>query len=797
MQLKKRSGENPETAIHTMMSIQEGGDINMIRGKLKSRLKALLGIFAAGALLTLIGGGAAQAQDAFGVSSVLLEKITVTARKREEPIQNVPLSVTHFSSEQIDALKVRDLEDLSVSMPNVALDDIGTVGGIANFSIRGLGINSSIPSVDPTVGVFVDGVYVGATNGTLFDTFDIESIEVLRGPQGTLFGRNVTGGAILVNTKNPGDKLEMSFRTSFEGGGESLNSYYMGTVGGPLGETVSARITAYTNQDNGWFENLHTGEAFGELDVRMVRPVLVWDPTDDLSLVLRYQYESVDGDGPAAQSHTNGSGDTNAEAPFDRDSHDFSIDEEGKRENDTHFFTAQMDWDVDFGGGTITNIFGWRDSETFFALDLDSSPLDLFHAKAWSNYSQWSNELRYTGRFFEKLHATTGVYYFTNEINYHERRSLFTYVLGASGQLPPGTDVAQSGGGNYDVETLGLFLSLDYDLTSQLTLAAGTRYTREKREAEIASIATIRPPASLAPSCNIVEGPACEFDFTGEETWHSWSPKLGAAYYISDQANVYGHWTRGFRSGGYNLRNLIPIDTESPGPYDEETIDSFEAGFKVTQDRGRLYGAVFYNLIDDMQRELNFPIPDGIAQVIRNTADVKMLGFELDGLVAIADNLLLLGSVGYINPEYTKVKHDLNFDKNIDEKDEALEVPRAAKWTYSIGLTHDTGAASWGRMTSRINYAYRDKSYFTDDNRGYLLEQNILDAGIDIIPANGRFSIGLYGKNLLNEVKHGGDSQLPHPLGDPRSLAAPLGGTFSPLAKGRIFGVQLTYRHRS
>ena len=772
----------------------------MIRGKLKSRLKALLGTFAAGVLMTLIGGGVAQAQDAFGVSSVLLEKITVTARKREEPIQNVPLSVTHFSSEQIDALKVRDLESLAVQMPNVALDDIGTVEGIASFSIRGLGINSSIPSVDPTVGVFVDGVYVGATNGTLFDTFDIESIEVLRGPQGTLFGRNVTGGAILVNTKKPGDTLEMSVRTSFEGGGESLNSYYMGTVGGPLSETVSARVTAYTNQDNGWFKNLHTGEAFGDLDVRMVRPVLAWDPTDDLSLVFRYQYESVDGDGPAAQSHTNGSGITNALAPFDRDSHDFSIDEEGKRENDTHFFTAQMDWEVDFGGGTITNIFGWRDSETFSAVDLDSSPLNLIHAKAWSNYSQWSNELRYAGRFFESLHATTGVYYFTNEINYHERRSLFTDVLAMSGLLPKGADVAQSGGGNYDVETLGLFLSLDYDLTSQLTLTAGTRYTREKREAEIASIATIVPPASLAPSCNIVEGPSCDFDFTGEETWHSWSPKLGAAYYISGEVNVYGHWTRGFRSGGYNLRNLIPIDIESPGPYDEETTDSFEAGFKVSKDRGRLYGAVFYNLIDDMQREVNFTVPGGIAQVIRNTADVEIYGFELDGLFAISQNLLLTGSVGYVNPEYTKVKYDLNRDNPDgvpDENDEALELPRAAKWTYSVGLAHDTGAASWGRMTSRISYAYRDKSYFTDDNRGYIQEQNILDAGIDIIPANGRFSIGLYGKNLLNEVKHGGDSQLPHPLGEPRSLAAPLGGTFSPLAKGRIFGVQLTYRHRS
>ena len=768
----------------------------MIRRKLKSRIKALFATLAAGAILILITSTGANAQEAFGVSSVLLEKITVTARKREEPIQNVPLSVTHFSSEQIDALKVRNLESLSVTMPNVALDDIGTVGGIANFSIRGLGINSSIPSVDPTVGVFVDGVYFGANiGGALFDTLDIESIEVLRGPQGTLFGRNVTGGAILINTKKPGDTLEVSFRTSFEGGGESLNSYYMGTVGGPLGETVSARITAYTNQDNGWFKNLHTGKAFGDLDVRMVRPVLVWEPTDDLSLVLRYQYDSIDGDGPAAQNHTNGFGASNSAANFDRESHDFSINNEGKRENEAHFFAAQADWDVDFGNGTITNIFGWRDSETFSAVDLDASPLELISAQAWSNYRQWSNELRYTGRFFERLNATTGAYYFSNEINYHEHRSLLTDAIAASGlPFPPGTDVSQFGGGNYDVETLGLFLSLDYDLTSQLTLTAGARYTRDKREGEIALIPTSSPLAPL-PSCNIVEGPACEFDFIDEETWHSWSPKLGATYYISGEANVYGHWTRGFRSGGYNLRNLSP--DHSPGPYDEETIDSFEAGFKVTKDRGRLYGAAFYNMIDGLQREINFPDPVlGIVQLIDNTADVETYGFELDGLFAIAENLFLIGSVGYVNPEYTKVKHDLNRDGTLDVKDLALEPPRAAKWTYSVGLTHDTGATSWGRMTSRISYAYRDKSYFTDDNRGYILEQNILDAGIDIIPANGRFSIGLYGKNLLNEVKHGGDTQLPSTLGAP-PLSAPLGGTFSPLAKGRILGVQLTYRHRS
>ena len=194
-----------------------------------------------------------------------------------------------------------------------------------------------------------------------------------------------------------------------------------------------------------------------------------------------------------------------------------------------------------------------------------------------------------------------------------------------------------------------------------------------------------------------------------------------------------------------------------------------------------------------MQREINFPDPAlGIVQLIDNTADVETYGFELDGLFSITENLLLIGSAGYVNPEYTKVKHDLNLDGSVDENDLALELPRAAKWTYSVGLTHDTGTTSWGRMTSRINYAYRDKSYFTDDNRGYIQEQNILDAGVDIYPNNWRFSIGLYAKNILDEVKHGGDSQLP-----PDLSGVPLGGTFSPLAKGRILGVQLTYRHGS
>ena len=747
----------------------------MIKRKFQSAIKEFLCLLLAGMLLASLGGGdavaqddGAAAQDVFGVSGVLLKKITVTARKREELIQNVPLSITHFSSEKIEALKVNDLESLAVQMPNVALDDSVSGMALANFSIRGVGINNSIASVDPTVGVFVDGVYQGQISTVLFDTFDIESIEVLRGPQGTLFGRNVTGGAILINTQKPGDTLEVSVRTSFEGGGESLNSYYMATVGGPISETVGAKISVYTNQDNGWFKNLHTGKAFGENDTRMVRSVITWDPTDDVSLVVRYRHETSESDGTASQNWRD----------FDLNSHDFSIDEEGFREHRNHFFSAQVDWDVDFGDGTITNIFGFYDADGTALLDIDSSSQSLLNIQGWTPYRQWSNELRYAGRFFESLHATTGFYYFTNEINYHDRR----YLLGGA--------IVQDLGGNYYVDTLGVFLSFDYDLTDRVMLTAGTRYGYEKRKAETSSAAI-----TGGMPCNFAVGPACPFDFTDEETWNSWSPKLGVAYYLGGganyEANIYGHWTRGYRSGGYNLRNTYAPSVELPGPYDEEKIDTFEAGLKISTNIGILNGAVFYNLIDNVQRVITLPESaalGGIAQEIHNTADVEAFGFEVDGLVAVTDKFFLLGFVGYVDPEYTKIKHDLNLDGTLDEKDLALELPRAAKWTWSAGATHDAGLANWAKVTSRVTYSFRDRLYLTDDNRGYTPAQKILDAGIDITPMDGRFSIGFYGKNLLDRVKHGSYVELHPTLG---------GGSFAPLSRGRTFGVQLTYRHRS
>jgi iron complex outermembrane receptor protein len=630
---------------------------------------------------------------------------------------------------------------------------------VANFSIRGLGINSSIPGIDPTVGVFIDGVYLGQNSGVVVDMFDIQSLEVLRGPQGTLFGRNVTGGAVLINTRRPTDELEVSFRAAVDGntGGDGgLNYYVMGAVSGPIGDTLGGRLSIYHNEDDGWFDNLFDGSDFGAASTTIFRPVISWHPSDNVTLQVRWEHLETDGDGPPAQTHTNGRGIPGFFVNFERDSFDFSIDEPGFLDYEHDFVTAQLDWDVDFGNGTITNIFGWRDSFGTTYADIDAQPVWLFHSGSINDSEQFSNELRYNG-IFGDANVTAGIYWFDNEINYSEIRDLLGI---ATGNVAPA--LTQHGGGILKVESLAGFGSVDYALNDTWTLNAGIRYTKEDKDAQIATLSR-----NVNNPC-IVHNNECTYDFVDSDTWKAWSGKLGFTWYISDDQRLYAHWSRGQRSGGYNLRNTA-IDTVNlgPGPFDEETVDSWEIGWKSElQGRGRLNAAVFYTTIDDMQRELNLADPfAGVVQVLKNTADADIWGFEIDGTFALGSNTVLLASLGWVDPSYKTVRFDLNGDGVIDEKDKALKLPRAAEWTYSIGVNHDWLFNSGSALSFRINYAYRDDSFYTDNNLGYLLSQDILDVGLDYAMANQQWVFSLYGRNLLDSVNHGGDTQLPPAIG--------------------------------
>lgn len=717
-----------------------------------------------------------------GGSAVLLEEVTVTARKREESAQDIPISVAAYGADQLEALKIRDLQNLAVAMPNVAMDDIGTFRSTANFSIRGLGINSSIPSIDPTVGVFVDGVYIGQNSGVILDMFDIRSIEVLRGPQGTLFGRNVTGGAVLVNTKRPTKDLEFSARVAIDGnpnGDGGTSTYAMGSISGPISENLGVRISVYNNSDDGWFVNQFDGQDFGKSDTTIIRPVLTWQPNENVDISLRWEHLESDGQGPASQTHTNGSGVPGAFVNFDRNSFDFSIDGAGFVDIENDFVTVEANWDVDFGDGTVTNIFGWRDYAAKGESDIDAQPVWLFHAPFWNFSEQTSNELRYNGTFGAS-NVTVGTFWFTNEVNYHERRNLLGI---ATGGVAPA--LTQDGGGNYEVDSVAAFASVDYALNDDWTFNAGLRYTREEKKVEIASLVL-----NVNSTCNVTEG-TCAFDFSDGKTWNALSGKVGLSYALSEDKRLYTHFSRAQRSGGYNLRNTA-IDTVNlgPGPFDEETVNNLEVGFKSElSGGGRLNAAIFYNQIDDMQREINLSDPvAGVVQIIKNTADASIFGYEVEGTFGLGENTVLIASLGWIDAEYDSVRFDLDGDGDIDAADEDLDLPRAAEWTYGIGLTHDISVGDSGYVSGRINYAYRDDSVYTDNNRGFILDQEMLDAGIDYRTVGGQWVFSLYGRNLLNEVKHGGDTQLPSILGP-----VPTGGTFSPLAKGRVVGLEVTF----
>lgn len=719
-------------------------------------------------------------------SAALLEEVVVTARKREEASQDVPLSISAYNSDQIDALKVRNLTDLAVGMPSVVLDEIGTQRGYANFSIRGIGINSSIPSIDPAVGVVIDGVYLGTNTGVVFDNFDIQSIEVLRGPQGTLFGRNVTGGAVLINTKVPTQEFEMTARASYEfpedGGASSI---IQGSVSGGLTDTIAAKLAVYYNDDQGALVNQFDGSDHGAYEQVIVRPVVTWNPTDSLEVIVRYEYQDVENDGPSAQSHTNGSGLPGAPFNADRDSFDFSIDEPGYGTLEIDTFNLTVNWNV--GNGTITNIFATREQENTTNADIDSQPVWLFHSDTFSTYEQWSNELRYNGFFLDdRLNLTTGVYLFESELAYDENRRLF------------GAAVNQEGGGYLDVESVGIFASADYDLTDRLTLTAGIRWTEEEK-----AVRSTLLPANPTP-CYIgsPNGPEyafatteCFADFVDDQSWSFVSPKFGFMYDITDGSRVYGSVTRGYRSGGYNLRNTeSPLSTNpdgtfnyefGPGPFDEEEVTSWEVGYKSEWSGGQLNVSAYFTEIADQQREVNLPSDSsGVLQLIQNTADTEIMGVEVDGTFALTDNFTLLASVGVLDAEYTDVRFDLNGDGVVDGADKSLKLPRAPELTYSISAIYDMDIGNLGYLSSRISYAYRDDTLYTDNNLGFILEQEMLDFSMDFYTANSNWVFSFYGRNLLDTVRHGGDTQLSAPIG---------GGTFAPLSTPATLGLEARY----
>lgn len=694
-------------------------------------------------------------------------------------------SVTVLNAADLEGRQVQTLASLSHATPNVSLDDIGTFRGVANFAIRGLGINSSIPSIDPAVGLFVDGVYIGVNAGTLFDAPDLARVYVLKGPQGVGFGRNTTGGAVMVKTVDPNfDRWEGSIRLAGEGPVDGGRGAMLGTgrlvFGGPLSERVAVRLVAQHTSDGGYFVNQVTGNHIGGFENTVLRGGIAWKATPALTITAKGEWNGSDGDGAPTQNHGQQS----------RRGFAIAINQEGFHRSRAKFGVLRGELDV--GSGEVVSILGWRKYGLKTRNDIDSSPASIFESDTRTAQEQASNETYYTGRH-GRIDLTLGTYLFHQSVGYDELRRLAAL---------------QYGGGRQKHDVLGLYGNIEYPLTNALRLSAGLRWTREEKAARITYV---RP----RPACSAVErtcpitgtnplAPSENNGFADKRDWNSLSPRLALNWQVAPGANAYAGWTRGQRSGGYNLRITQPAAFEQVvaqlGSYafGAETVDSYEAGLKWQGLDGRatVNLALFQAEVDSLQREINVPsLTSGLAQYVYNTADARIRGFEVEAAVNPVDGLRLSAALGHIDARYTRVVFDINSDGAINRLDRKLDLPRAPKWTWNLGAQYDRGLGEWATLTLRADFQHRSRFAYTDNNWGFNSASDTLDGSLALALEDPAITITLYGRNLLDEVQFGGDTQLPFAGGpfsdgnnrpyDPR----PAAGTFSPVAKGRTVGL--------
>jgi iron complex outermembrane recepter protein len=702
---------------------------------------------------------AAQVETSGEPATEGLADIVVTAQKRgaAERAQDVPVAITALNAAALQSANVMNLSSLTASIPNVSLEGSGTFNGQANFEIRGFGISTSIPSVEPAVGVFIDGIYQGSTLGIITDLFDIDSIEVLRGPQGTLFGRNTTGGAVSITTRKPGDTLAMRGKISLESGPLITAGV---SVEGPLGTPdLRGKLTLYSSHDEGQYHNRFNDSKYGKSTTLFVRPTVSWNITDRLDTTLIGDFGHIYGDGPPGVNNQ-----------F-IDKFNLNIDDEGQTEIKYNRVTSETNLHVDFGEGTITNVFGWSNVRALPSLDVDGLPRQLFSVDAFFKQHQISEELRYAGTF-GRLKLTIGGFYYAQKYFYLESRII-------NGGNPVGF------GGGIDQKSAAGFGQLQYDITDSLSLILGARYSWERKSAKVATFSNAAPRCSYATlSCSVFNFPGAPFTDDGTNSWSRFSPKAGIQYRINHNAQAYFTYSEGVRSGGYNVRSTV--GSVSPGPYDQEIQDAYELGVKsdLFDRKLRVNGAVFYNRIRGLQRDISTADPlVGSAQITANVGTAEIYGGESEITALVMPGLTVGAHLGYLKGKYVDLTADLN--GSAPGPGYELQLIRLPSWSYGAYIDYKHTLTNGGVASLHTDYGHVDPSAAQDNNSVFLSSRNLWNANLGYDLPNSNVSLSVFVRNILNDVTWiQGSSRTP----------AQGGSAFVILGRPRSFGGAVNFK---
>lgn len=693
-----------------------------------------------------------------------LEDIVVFAERkaRGSELQSVPMAISAVDSRLLEASHSIDLRDVGRIVPNVQLDGVGTFPGFANFFMRGIGVSTSVRSIDPAINIVQDGMVIGYQAGAILDTFDLELVEVLRGPQGVLFGRNASGGVVSVRSKRPTGAFGGEAALTV---GNSNMLEFRGAVEGALvSDRLYARVSTSWRQNDGFIRNDNEGQFVaiptsgppGTFNVNqtgvrtthpvgnipetrefLVKPTIVLDGGENTQLTLLGQYQRFDNGGGASRLYL-----PQGAAPrslqtlwgFTPASGRYRTNMVDTGYTDIEAWHAIAELEQQIGPGRLVAIGAHRWIRYDSTLNVGGDPFStiVFPDNRERN-SQSSIEVRYNVPLSDSLDLLVGAFWFDMETDVREFRLI---------RVPTSTLLSNRiNFWDQRVEATALFANLDWSITPQLTFSGGLRYSRDKKDINII-------PLNVCTGQNFTGCPTTVLN--AERSWNDLSPRAILSYQANDDVLIYGSYTRGYRAGNFNARAVTAGSAVTPA--NPETVSAFETGLKSTWADGRVRMNIlgFLMKYDDIQRIVQVEIPgESPAQSLFNAAQATISGIEAEFSAIPVKGLRFDVNAGLTDARYDSFVGLTGLQPGQQATD--LEFDRVPRWTIYMAASYETELpGNRGKLAGLVSYAWRDH-VFTDVLNLRALEQQsfgLLDASIRW--TRGGWWVSAFGRNIGN-----------------------------------------------
>lgn len=757
---------------------------------MKKSVKAALGIGVAmsifmpvSAIAQVSSAGAPASADtpAAQAASVGLDDIVVTARKREESLQDVGSAVTALSPAELARRPDVDLSSFSNAAPNVIITDMQEgPGSPASMTIRGVGTSDHERSIDPTIGVVVDGVFIGTVGGAMVKAIDLERLEILRGPQGTLFGRNSIGGALLLDRRKPETgRFNGEARANY---GNYNDVGVDGFINAPLTDNLAIKVGGAFSRRDGYTFNRTLNRRQGKEEYKTINAAIRWQPTDKIDLYYRYDKQWTNQDAAAL---------LNVAAPdqawcsyYQQCAASPTLPQGGDRyvsvqnspgfgnaffDSDMHVFSAHWEFADNYSVDYLFGRFLTRENGHW---DFDGTPLTLYDTDRPQTYRQNSHELRLSYANGGSLNYTVGLYAFNSRYKIDNFSTIGFGDLAFG--LPAGTLLSVPQTVEQSTDSYAAFFEGDVRIINNLTLTLGGRYTHDKK------FQGVNDP--LFPQLATAGGLSTPVS----KAWEEFTPKVGLRYRFSDDFMVYGLFSRGFRAGGFSGRPGTYAAAITP--YDPETVDNLEAGFKsqFLDNRVRLNVSAYYMKYKDKQEELSVPVNvlggTGQQTLFVNAATAELKGVEIELTAKPVRGFTITSSLGYLDARYKKFADPVSGNSLT-----YLALRRAPKWTFTISPAY--GIETMGgklSLSADWHYVSAFENTFWNTPQARNDGAYVLDAQVTY--RHGDTSISLYGRNLTK------DDSYTIGLDVGRSATSPGLWTFVATRPPRTYGISISQK---